>query len=137
VCDQQQRGVLADALEQVQNLCLYRDVERGRRFVGNKQVRCRGNHYPLSHSAGKLVRISAKLACGIGQTYPVEHVHDALVCLPTVARAVPEQNTPELFADRHIGVPESCRAAARPRRRSLYRRSECCRRLPHWPAADP
>jgi hypothetical protein len=81
----------ADALEQVQNLCLYRDVERGRRFVGNKQVRrgyqCRGNHYPLSHSAGKLVRISAKLACGIGQTYPVEHVHDALVCLRRSCRA--------------------------------------------------
>ena len=52
VGDQQQRGVLADAFEQVEYLRLDRDVERGRRLVRYEQVRfrdqCRCDHDPLS-----------------------------------------------------------------------------------------
>ncbi len=49
-------------LDQVQDLRLYRDVERGRRLVGDHQARAtgnrHGNHHTLPHATGQLVGIT-------------------------------------------------------------------------------
>ena len=61
--NQDNRGVDPgfQAPEQVENLRLDGDVERGRRFVGDNDFRAAGegdrDHDPLTHSAGKLMRI--------------------------------------------------------------------------------
>jgi hypothetical protein len=50
-----------DVIEQRQDLGLHRNVERGRRFVGDQQLRlvaeCRRNHRPLPHPALELMRL--------------------------------------------------------------------------------
>ena len=54
------RAVL-DALEHLEHLRLDRDVERGRRLVGDEHVGLvgdrHGDHRPLAHAAGELVRV--------------------------------------------------------------------------------
>ena len=63
VGDQHQRGArpLLDRLEQLQDLRLDRHVERGRRLVGDQQLRLarerHPDHHALAHAAGQLVRV--------------------------------------------------------------------------------
>ncbi|MCY1421506.1 hypothetical protein D9M71_371640 [compost metagenome] len=63
VGDQQQRHAQAflQFAQQVEDFQLYRDVERGGRFVGDQQLRLagqgHGDHHPLPLAAGKLMRI--------------------------------------------------------------------------------
>jgi hypothetical protein len=80
VRDQDQGRVpLGDELaEQVEDLGLDRDVERGRRLVGDQQLRLAGqrhrDHGPLSHPAGKLVRIVAEARLGARDADPVQQL---------------------------------------------------------------
>ena len=66
VRDEQHRGSLrlVDTAQQVEDLPLHGDVERGRRLVGDVQLRLahqpHGDHRPLLHAAGQLVRIGAQ-----------------------------------------------------------------------------
>ena len=59
-----------EALEQLQDLRLGGDVERGRRLVGDQQLRLVGerhrDHRPLAHPAGELVRVVVDPARGLG-----------------------------------------------------------------------
>ena len=52
--------------EQLQDLRLHRDVERGRRLVGDQQVglaqQRHRDHHPLAHAAGELVRVHVEAA---------------------------------------------------------------------------
>ena len=56
------------AREQVEDLRLHRDVERGGRLVGDQQLGLAGerdgDRHPLAHAAGKLVRILAQPLLG-------------------------------------------------------------------------
>ena len=58
---------LADQLE---DLRLDGDVERGGRFVGDQQLRAAGerhrDHHALAQAAGELVRIGSTRRCGSG-----------------------------------------------------------------------
>ena len=51
----------AQALQHLEDLRLHRDVERGGRLVGDQQFRLvgdrHGDHRPLPHAAGELVRV--------------------------------------------------------------------------------
>ena len=53
-------------LQQRDDLRLHRDIERGRRFVGDDQLRIGGerqrDHHALAHAAGELVRIMRRCA---------------------------------------------------------------------------
>ena len=66
VRDQKQRGaeVLAQVGEDAQDLRLDDDVERGRRLVGDEELRaqdkCERDHDPLPHAARELVRVLTK-----------------------------------------------------------------------------
>ena len=57
---------LAGSSQQLEHLRLDRDVERRRRLVGDQQLRVagqrHGDHHPLAHAAGELVRIGAEAA---------------------------------------------------------------------------
>ena len=58
--DHAHRQFVAQAQQQLQDLVLYRDVERRRRFIGQQQLRPAGKrdgeHRALPHAAGELVR---------------------------------------------------------------------------------
>ena len=68
-------------LQQLQDLRLHRDVERGRRLVGDQQIRLvgerHGDHHALALAAGKLVRIAAEPARRIGNADLAEQFDDA------------------------------------------------------------
>ena len=62
------------SFEQFEDLRLHRDVERGRRLVGDEEVGTIGerhrDHHPLALAAGKLMRIGAEARGGIGECRP-------------------------------------------------------------------
>ncbi len=65
------RAVVAlEAGEQVEQLRLHGDVERGRRLVGDQQLGAQRQrhrqHHPLAHAAGELVRVVVDPAGGVG-----------------------------------------------------------------------
>ena len=68
-------------LQQLQDLRLHRDVERGGRLVGDQQVRLvrqrHGDHHALALAAGELMRIAASRAGRIGNADLVEQFDDA------------------------------------------------------------
>ena len=80
VGDQQDRRARAvlDALEHVEHLRLDRDVERGRRLVGDEQVGIvrdrHRDHRPLAHAARVLVRILVGAAARRGDADEVEQL---------------------------------------------------------------
>ena len=62
--------------EQVEDLGLHGDVERGRRLVGDEQRRLGGerqrDHRALAEAAAQLMRILARAPRGIGHAHGVE-----------------------------------------------------------------
>ena len=66
--DQRQPELLAQVLEQLEDLRLHDDVERGRRLVGDHQRRPAGererDHHPLALPARELVGVAARRAPG-------------------------------------------------------------------------
>ena len=83
VGDEQHRHAepLLRVLEQLEDLRLHRDVERGGRLVGDQQVRLvrqrHGDHHALALAAGELVRIAAQPRRRIGNADLVEQFEDA------------------------------------------------------------
>ena len=80
VRDQQDRRAepLPQVGEQVEDLRLDRDVERGGRLIGDDEVwlagQRHGDHHPLPHAAGKLVGILVKPPLRIGHPHQFEHL---------------------------------------------------------------
>ena len=76
VGDEQQRHPepLLEVLQQLQDLRLDGDVERGGRLVGDQQVGLvrerHRDHHPLALAAGELVRIGAEALLGLAQARP-------------------------------------------------------------------
>ena len=101
VGDQDDRGaqLLLQPPHQVENLRLYRHVQRGGRLIGDQQLgmagQRHGDHRALAHAAGKLVRIGLRAACGIGNADQLEHLDRA--CQRRGARCVAMQ--PHRFGD--------------------------------------
>ena len=69
---------LAQFRQQSEYLRLYRDVERGRRFIGDQDVRLvgerHGDHHALSLAAGHLMRIGVDPPLGIEECRPAEAI---------------------------------------------------------------
>ena len=67
---------------QVENLRLNRDVERGGRLVGDEQLRLarqrHRDHHPLAHPAGELMRIIVDAAIGVGDSDQAQRLDRAL-----------------------------------------------------------
>jgi hypothetical protein len=64
---------MPNVVDQVQDLGLHRDVERGSRLVGDHHVGTVGerhrDHHPLPLAAGQLVRILVHAALGVRDAY--------------------------------------------------------------------
>ena len=70
-----------DVLEQLQDLRLHGDVERGGRLVGDQQVRLvrqgHGDHHALALAARELMRIARQPPLRIGDADLIEQFEDA------------------------------------------------------------
>ena len=81
--DQQHRHAetLLQLLEQLQDLRLDGDVERGGRLVGDQQVRLVGerhrDHHPLALAAGQLMGIGVQALLGLLQAHQVQQLEGA------------------------------------------------------------
>ena len=67
------------APEEVQNLCLGGNVERGRWFIGDEQPRitrkCKGNHRPLTQATGKLIGELVHASLGPRNTHHLQQFY--------------------------------------------------------------
>ena len=83
VGDHQDGGAeaLLEFQHQLEDLRLDGDVERGGGLVGDQQLRIagqrHGDHHPLAHAAGELVRIVAHPARGVGDAHQGQHLRGA------------------------------------------------------------
>ena len=78
VGDEDHRHVALAALlvDEVEDLRLHGDVERRGRLVGEQQRRAAGqgdgDHHPLAHAAGQLVRVLVEASCRLGDLHVAE-----------------------------------------------------------------
>ena len=74
--------LLIQADNQLHDLRLNRHVQRGRRFIGNQQVRTarqrNGNHHALPHTAGQLVRVLVEALFRRGNPHQTQHLQRLL-----------------------------------------------------------
>ena len=104
--DEQHRHAVArlQSLQQGEDLRLHRDVERGRRFVGDEEVwpvgERHGDHHALALPAGELVRIAAEPLAGIANADLFQQLHRARTDGLRAARAVDRQDLADLPLDR-------------------------------------
>ena len=70
--------LVSQLAHQVENLRLNRHVQRGRRLIGDEQLRIarqrHRNHDPLPHTAAKLVRILVDAAVRFGDADQAQHI---------------------------------------------------------------
>jgi hypothetical protein len=105
VRDQHDRGA-GPGLElahQVEDLRLDRDVQRGRRLVGDQEPRLAGerhrDHHPLPHPTGKLVRVLEDAALRLWHPHQPKHLDRAGAGLLARKPAVQDQRFGDLVAD--------------------------------------
>ena len=95
-------------LDQLDDLRLDGHVERGRRLVGDEQLRRarqrHGDHHALAHSAGELVRVIVEPVGGLRDADHAQQFDGALAGLLLVHAHVQFQRLGELAADRQHGV---------------------------------
>ena len=103
-----QAGVGLDFLEQVQDLRLDGDVEGGGRLVGDQQPRIaaqgHGDHDPLPHAAGHLVRILVEPLGRLGDVDPGQHLDREFACLRCGRAAVKLDRLDNLVAAGEHGI---------------------------------
>ena len=94
--------------QQLQNLGLDRDVERGRRFVGDDERRTArerdGNHRALPQATGELVRIVARAARRIGHADGLEQANGAAPGLRPAGLAMDDDCLGDLVTNREDGA---------------------------------
>ena len=83
--DDRHAELVAQVEQQVEHLRLDGDVERGGRLVGDQQARPagerHGDHHPLAHAAGQLVRVVAEPLRRRGNADAVQHLQRAQALL--------------------------------------------------------
>src|SRR3954462_9594112 len=99
--------------DNVQDLRLNGNVQRGRRLVRDQHFRIAreryGDHGALTHAAGELVRVFARPLLRLGNAHEAQHV-DGLALRGRAAEAlVQQQGFGDLLADRHDRVERSHR----------------------------
>src|SRR6266508_2889489 len=110
VRDEQDRHAepLLELADQLPYLRLDRDVERGRRFIGDEELGSAGerhrDHDSLTLPAGKLVRITSYPLPGLGDLDQAKHLDRALTCLASAGALMQPHGFRDLIADGHDGV---------------------------------
>ncbi len=103
-----QSEFVAKVVEQVEDLLLDGDIEGGGGLVGDEELRAvddgHGDHDPLAHASGELVRIAAGALLRIGYGN-VAHAFDGLPpCFGFRDAVMSEDGFGDLVADAHDGV---------------------------------
>ena len=132
VGDEHDRHVAVAALlaDEVEDLRLHRDVERRRRLVGEQQLRSAGegdgDHHPLTHPAGQLVRVLA---------HPPRRLRDAHIGEQALGRRrgvaaghpeVAAQRFGDLVTDPHQRVQRAHRVLEHHRHRRAPQAARSC-----------
>ena len=95
---------LLQILQERENLRLHRNIERGRRFVGDEEIgpvgEAHGNHHALTLTAGKLMRIGRKALRRIGNADLAQQFDDTPRQRRPFARTVKLENLADLPRDR-------------------------------------
>ena len=98
----------AEVAQQIEDLRLSGDVQRGRRLVGDQQCRIvdqrHRDHHALAHAARELVRVSAHSPGGVGDTDLAQHLDRQRPRLGPGACSVQLDRLEQLRADRHQRV---------------------------------
>ncbi len=103
--DEDQRGAVPPLHlgDQPQDVQLNRDIERGRRLVGDDEARtageCHGDEHALAHAAGQLMRIAVEHLLGLAQMGGGEHGRRAAPALAAGGAADAPQLLVELLSD--------------------------------------
>ena len=106
--EHRQSEFVAEVVEQVEDLLLNGDIERGGGLVGNEQLRAvddgHGDHDALAHASGELMRITAGALFGVGDGN-VAHASDRLApCFRFGDAVMSEDGFGDLVADTHDRV---------------------------------
>ncbi len=110
VGDEQDPGVdaVAEVAHEVEDLGLHRDVERGRRLVGDQEPRIErqrlGDHRPLPLPSRQLVRVGVEAALGIRDLHQLEQFDRPLVGGAGRHRLMAAEHLGDLEADRVDGI---------------------------------
>ena len=110
VRDQDDRGMrlLVEVAQQLEDLRLHGDVERGGRLVGEQQRRLaqqrHRDHDALAHAAREFVRIEPDAPRGLGDADALEHAHGDGERLGAADAAVRRQHLRQLIAHPHVRV---------------------------------
>ena len=93
------------ALDELEDLRLDRDVERGRRLVGDQQLRLagqrHGDHHALAHAAGEAVRIFVEALPRGRNAHALEDAQRlGLAPAPRVEAAMVDERLGDLEAER-------------------------------------
>ena len=103
--------VVAEFLQQPEDLRLHGDVERGGGLVGDENFRVgderHGNHHALAHAAGEFVRIRMHAFGGVTHTHFLEHRDGAAKRLVTVGLPVNQQRLDELLGNAQVRIERS------------------------------
>ena len=95
-------------LEELEDLGLDRDVERGRRLIGDHEggVHHEGHrdHDALTHAAGQLMRVFPRPRSGRGNSYYLEHLHGASPRLAARRLRVNPHDLGDLLTDGKDGI---------------------------------
>jgi hypothetical protein len=110
VADHQHSGPFcrAQVANEIEDLGLHGHVERRRRLVGEKQVRitgqCDGDHDPLAHAAGELMRVILHAALGRRHTDACQRLDGAALRVPPGGAFVEHEHLGDLPANRRNRV---------------------------------
>ncbi len=100
-------GFVAKLGHQVEDAGLDGDVERGGRFVGDKEFwphrHGPGDHHPLAHAAGQLVGILAHAPGRVGNPHPVNPLVGPQRGVAGRQAQMHAQRLGDLIADGHVG----------------------------------
>ena len=106
--EHRQSEFMAEVVEQVEDLLLDSDVERGGGFVGDEQLRAvdngHGDHDALAHASGELVRITAGALVGIGNGNVAHAFNSSTARFRFGDAVVREDGFRDLLADAHDRV---------------------------------
>ena len=101
--DDRGAGARLELDEELQDLGLDGDVERGRRLVGDQEARIAGerhrDHHPLAHAAGELVRIIVEALLGIRNVHEAQHACGLLARRAPIGARMDAERLGDLLAD--------------------------------------
>ena len=95
---------LLELAHQIEDLRLNGHIERGGRLVGDQELRVagerHGDHHPLPHAAGELMRIFAHAPLRLGDADQSQHLHRTSLRRLSAKTLMQPQRFADLAADR-------------------------------------